>query len=100
MFPALFVQHPASVEAVGRAIVVIEEAIGATVLAGKELAPSLRHEPLQLLVRQLVELLRRDRLAGAQPAARLHHSTRVTASGLKPRSATLPLRPRAPLALL
>src|SRR4051794_24321244 len=93
----LFVQQATSIEAVRRPVVQIEKPVRTAILAGKELPVLLRHQPFQFLVGEFIELLWRDRLARAETA--FHHSTRVTPSGLKPRSATLPLRPRTPLAL-
>ena len=57
------VQETALVEAPGGAVVQVEIAVGAAVLAGKEFPVRLGTQPHQLLVRQLVEFFRRDRLA-------------------------------------
>lgn len=54
------------------AVVQVEAAVGAEVLARKELAVGARHQPLKLFVAQLVELFGRDRLADAQSAGLIH----------------------------
>jgi hypothetical protein len=60
---ALFVEKAASEEAPRSAVVQIEAAVGAEILARKELAVSARHEARELLVVQFVELFGADRLA-------------------------------------
>lgn len=56
----LLIEQIAPIETPGRSIVKIEVPISTEVLAGKELAIRLGNEPHQLLVAELVELLRRD----------------------------------------
>lgn len=57
----LLVQEPAAKEAPGCSIVKVEVAIGAEVLARKELTVGLGNQLYELLVRELFKLLRRDR---------------------------------------
>src|SRR5262245_65227510 len=60
------VDEAALVEAPRGAVVQVEAAVGAEVLAGEELAHRARQQPHQLLVAQQLELLGRDGAAHAQ----------------------------------
>jgi hypothetical protein len=60
---ALLVKETGLVEAPGTSVVQVEVAIGAEVLSGEELAVRAGHETRKLFVRELVELLGRNRLA-------------------------------------
>jgi len=64
--PASFIEKTSLEETPRSAVVKIETAIGTEVLAREELAVWARHESRELLVAQVLELFRRDRLADSE----------------------------------
>src|SRR6185295_3044160 len=68
------VDEVALVEAPGGAVVQVEAAVGAEILAREELAHGARQQPCQLLVAEQLELLGRDRAADAQAPFVCHAS--------------------------
>jgi hypothetical protein len=78
----LLIQQSRSVETPRRAIVKIEVAIGAEVLARKELSICAGHKVRQLLVGQRIELIRCDRLADSESWSVHGRDSRLSATGL------------------